>query len=276
MNTVDIHLVSWNRPKMTELMIKTIKKNTDRKSYRLVIWDNGSGEEAVNMLERLKKEKYIDSEYGDKLILNGANIGLEAARQRLLGHETDSEYFICADNDCLPQPRDGGWDWIRLLDVLMNKYENYAAISCRTQIMIGTGNIFEQADENRDDIVDFPHPGGSLRIMRTDKVREVGGWDKGSDGRGAEERYICGKLRGAGYGTAFASRIFTQHLFGTRGEDGTDRWGYQKDWPPEKTGHSDIWHPALANGDDFDEVAAFAGEELAKEYFGDHSNNKED
>lgn len=270
---VDLHLISWNRPKMTELVVKTIARNTKSDNYRLVVWDNGSAEDTLQMLANLHDDGYIDD-------LMGApkNWGLEPARQMLLFENTYSPYFICVDNDCLPQPMqvDGQnpADWIDKLVDLMERNEEYAAISCRTQVMIGTGNIFEDADQNGDEIVDFPHPGGSLRIMRTKETRDTGGWRPSNPGRGAEERWICGKLREAGFKTGFATNIRTLHLFGTRGDKPTDRWGYDQKLKPKDTGHSDIWHPALENGDDYEDVKFYAGDKLAKEYFDVVSNNQ--
>lgn len=259
--SVDLHLVSWNRPKMTELVIRTIHRNTKPSNFRLVVWDNGSDEDTQQMLANMQ-----DSGYIDELSLMPENLGLEAARQSMLYEMTDGPYFICVDNDCLPPPMENGVDWVERLVELMEKYEDFAAISCRTQVMIGTGNIFEEADQVGDEIVEFPHPGGSLRIMRTSAVKEVGGWDRGAEGRGAEERYICGKLASAGYRTAFAVQCRCLHLFGLRGENGTDRWGYDKKLKPEDTGHSDIYHPVLEHGDDIDEIIKFSGEELAHVY----------
>lgn len=257
MDRIDLHLVSWNRPEMTELVIKTIARNTKSGSYRLVVLDNGSSGDTPDMLQDLADNGFID-----ELILIKTNLGLEAARNLLFKQATTSDYFVDIDNDCLPPPMDG-MDWVEKLYDLMQKYEDYAAISCRTQVMIGTGNIFEEADEVGDDIVPFPHPGGSLRIMDSKLVQFVGGWDRETPGRGAEERYICGKLNDAGFKTAFAVKIPTLHLFGL---EGTDRWGYDISFKPEDTGHSDISHPALTNGDDLDEVAKYAGKELADVY----------
>lgn len=235
----ELHLVAWKRPKMTELVIKTIERNTKPGTYILRLWDN--------------TEK---------------NIGLESARQNLL-LDTQTPFFVCIDNDCLPPPIKDGQDWLERMIDLMLKYETYAAISMRTQVMIGTGNIYEIADMTGDDIVDFPHPGGSFRIMRTDVVKEVGGWDRRAPGRGSEETYICSKLHEAGWGTAFASQIRCLHLFGLRNQN-TDRWGYDKKMKPEESGHRDIFHPVLEQGDDLEEVSLYAGEELTNDY----GNNK--
>lgn len=260
---VDLHLVSWNRPDMTELVIRAIHKNTKPSTYRLVVWDNGSDENTQTMLGGMADNDLIET-----ITFSDQNNGLEFARQKLL-EQTESDYFVCIDNDCLPPPillLPDGKDWLECLVELMQKYEDFAAISMRTQVMIGTGNIFEEADVVLDDIVEFPHPGGSFRIMRTEAVRQVGGWDLERPGRGAEERYICGKLRDAGYRTAFARDIRCLHLFGVR-ERTKERWGYQDGMQPDETGHSDIAHPALTNGDDLEAVREYVGNELAMRYF---------
>lgn len=262
MAPIDLHLVSWNRPKMTKLVIEAINRNTKKENYYLTVLDNGSGMEVKHMLLDMHDKGLVD-----EIHAMPENRGLEAARQFMLERSTYGEFFVCIDNDCLPPPMVEGKDWIERMVELMQKYEDYAAISMRTQVMIGTGNIFEEADALGEDIVDFPHPGGSYRIMRSDAVNAVGGWDRGDPGRGSEERYICGKLRDAGYKTAFASQLRCLHLFGTRGDNPTDRWGYDKDWQPEDTGHSDISHPALTNGDDLEEIKLFAGDENADSYY---------
>lgn len=260
----DLHLVSWNRPKMTELVIRTIHKNTDRDNFRLIVLDNASEPETVEMLQNMADNGLID-----ELILIKTNLGLEAARNLLLKNCTESEYFVCIDNDCLPPKRVENYDWTERMLWLMQKYEDYAAISMRTQVMIGTGNIFEEADEHDDDIVDFPHPGGSFRIMNTKITHFVGGWEREQPGRGQEEKYICGKLRDAGFKTAFAPKIMSLHLFGTRGDNPTDRWGYHKDFKPEDTGHSDIYHPVLEQGDSLEEILEYSSPEDVDRYFND-------
>lgn len=264
MNQINLHLVTWNRPKMTELVIRTIKRNTKSKNYRLVVLDNGSERETKELLANLMAEGLIQ-----ELHLMGANAGLEAARQWLLLSDTfpEDKFFVCIDNDCLAPFVKNDQDWLERLVELMEKYETYAAISMRTQVMIGTGEIFEESEKAGADILDFPHPGGSFRIMRVDAVRQVGGWDREATGRGSEETYIGKKLKEAGYGTAFAVNVKCLHLFGTRGEDGTDRWGYGKNMKPEETGHSDISHPVLEQGDNKEELLKYAGEKDVERYY---------
>lgn len=265
----DLHLVSWNRPKMTELVIRTIHKNTNPDNFRLVVLDNHSDPETQALLDRLHNAGMID-----ELHIFNNNMGLEKARDFALHYCAKSDYFVCVDNDCLPPPHKvDGSDWLDELKKLMVDNPEYGAMSLRTQVMIGTGNIFEEADELGWDLVDFPHPGGSFRIMSTDLIKQLGGWDRGAEGRGQEERYIGEKINDAGFKTAFTAKLQTLHLFGTRSGHETDRWGYHKDMLPEQTGHSDIAHPALTNGDDYNEVLKYASESETRRYFEPNGNN---
>lgn len=246
----DILLVTWERPDITEKAIKTIQLNTKPGTYRLLVVDNGSQPQMRSWLYDLSLQGIIHA-----LVLNDTNRGLEPARNQLL-ELAESRYIVTTDSDCLPQRINSqtGLDWLEELTQLMDNNPDYAAVACRTQVMIGTGNIYE-GHEN-DEIVEFGHPGGSLRIMRTEAVREAGGWRDEVGGRGTEERYICGRLRENGWKTGFAVNVKCLHLFGDR-QKGTDRWGYPEDWLPAATGHSDIWHPVLERGDDPEEVKEY-------------------
>jgi glycosyltransferase involved in cell wall biosynthesis len=258
----------WNRPRITELAIRAIARNTNPQTYELMVIDNGSDEETKTMLQELRAMQLIDI-----LVHNEKNEGLEPARNQSLemAKAVRADYLVTTDNDCLPPPQ---WeirpnsgvrqDWLEGLLQLFELRPKLAAVSCRTQVMIGTGNIFE---DETDPFTEFPHPGGSLRMMSVDALNQVGEW-RDEPGRGAEERYICGKLREGGFETGFATHVKCLHLFGTRGDMPTDRWGYDKDLQPGDTGHSDIWHPALDNGDQIKDVEEYVGPGLAKWYFG--------
>ena len=60
MPRVDIHLVSWQRPKMTKLVIETIRRNTKPGSYRLVVTDNGSDLDTAEILREYNSRGVID------------------------------------------------------------------------------------------------------------------------------------------------------------------------------------------------------------------------
>jgi glycosyltransferase involved in cell wall biosynthesis len=243
---VDIILVTWGRPELTRATIDSIVANTDREHYRLIVIDNRSSPSLVSMLLEYHTTGVID-----ELILNETNLGLEPARNQGLA-KVENLYLVCVDNDLLCPPRINGKDWVeRMLELIGNNQE-YAAIAMRTQVMIGTGNIFEGHED--EDIVEFPHPGGSYRIMDTALVRKLGGWRNHIWGRGSEEKHICGELHKLGAKTGFAVKIKSLHLFGDKETDG---WGYPIEWIPADSGHSDIWHPVLINGDDPEQIDKF-------------------
>ena len=246
MKPISIVLVTWYRQQITKMCLDAIIQNTKPSNYRLIVIDNGSPEKMKRMLS-----DYHDLGLIHELVLNNSNRGLEPARNQGL-ELVNGKYFVCADNDCLVQKIKNGKDWLEKLVDLMEKHLDYGAISCRTQVMIGSGNIFDKRESG--EIVDFPHPGGSFRIMRTNWVKAIGGWREEVGGRGTEERYICGRLNEQGHKTAFAVQVRCLHLFGDKN---TDRWGYDKDWTPENSGHSDIAHPALDKGDDPKEIKEY-------------------
>jgi O-antigen biosynthesis protein len=234
---IDISMVTWNRPEFTKRSIDAINKNTNY-PYRIMVVDNGSKKKTRELLWQMYTDRKIHL-----LVLLEKNYGLEYAKNIGLD-SVESKYHISTDNDILPQK-----GWLGKLVKLMDENPEYAAISCRTQVMIGTGNIYD-GKENQD-IVEFPHPGGSLRIMRTKLVKKVGGWRNDEPSRGSEEKYICGKLRELGYKTGFAVKVKCYHMFGK------GNWGYDKKLKPEQHGHNPVWHPAIQNGDDPEELKKY-------------------
>lgn len=247
MQVFDIVLNTWNRPKMTERVILALAKNTTTPS-RLIVVDDCSDAPTQKILEKYYKAGIID-----KLIINDERLGLEPSRNVGL-KEVQSDYYISMDNDCLPMPPDENGDWLFKLVELMDVNLDFAAIACRPQVMVGTGNIFEEADLCHADVVEFPWPGGSIRIMNTDLVREVGGWRDNVPSRGQEERYICGKLNELGYKTGFAVQVKTYHMFGHDAN-----WGYGEVDPSEH-GHGPVSHPAIQNGDSEKEIDRWLNE----------------
>ena len=77
MYPIDVCLVTWYRPELTEMVIKAIHQNTKRKHYRLIVIDNNSPKEIQAMLQR-----YVDKGWVDTLIKNEMNRGLEPARNQ--------------------------------------------------------------------------------------------------------------------------------------------------------------------------------------------------
>jgi glycosyltransferase involved in cell wall biosynthesis len=244
---IDIVLSVWNRPAMTERVIRDLAVQTTTPS-RLIVVDDGSEKETYNMLQKFKRDGIIDT-----LIRHKKNIGLEASKNDGM-QAVQSELFVSTDNDCLPEYYTEEGDWLSKLVKLMDERPDFGAIACRTQVMIGTGNIYDGFEEQP--VVDFPWPGGSLRIMRSQLVRDLGGWRDWEPSRGSEEKHICQKIREAGYRTGFAVKVRTYHMFG---EDGN--WGYGG-LEPELHGHTPVCHPAIQNGDNEDDIGRWLSHEV--------------
>ena len=216
--TTDIVMTTWNRDDMTYRAIKALRANTIT-PLRLIVVDNGS--------------EYPPTDYGiDILVLLDKNYGLEHAKH--IGMQfVESEYFISTDNDILAAKPDGTSDWLGKLITLMNANPKYGAITCRPQVLVGTGNIFGDGD-----ITEFDHVPGYLRIMRTKAVKATGAWDKDrSPLRGHEEYWISKRLNEAGYKTGWANNIRCFHMFGE------ENWGYDRELKPKDHGHDEVHLP---------------------------------
>lgn len=219
MEPINIVMTTWNREEFTRRSIKSIQDNT-KYPYRLIIIDNGSdSKEFRDWLSKTCSEGvFLDKNYG-----------LEYAKNKGMELVT-SELFVSTDNDILaPKPKDGK-DWLGTLVGLMDRNVEYAAISCRPQVLIGTGNIFDESKE----ITDFTHVPGYLRIMRTALVKEAGAWSDKRPLRGHEEFWISEKLRAMGHKVGWANHVKVFHLFGEN-ED----WGYTG-LKPEEHGHNPV------------------------------------
>lgn len=218
---MDIVMTSWNRPQFTYTAIESIVRNT-QSPYRLIVVDNGSEGSMQMQLRRMLDEGKIQT-----LVLFDHNYGLEYAKHRAMTF-VDSRLFVSTDNDILAYEYHP--DWLSRLEVLMDKYPEYAAIGCRPQILVGTGNIFEGKTE---EVIPFTHVPGYLRIMRTDWVKHVGAWRDERELRGHEEYWISQKLQDQGFKVGWAREVCCWHLFGE------ENWGYGN-LPVEKHGHSPV------------------------------------
>lgn len=213
----DIVITSYFRPQFTWDCLSALKQYTTT-PYRVILVDNGSDQETLDMLWDAKEGKLIDV-----LILLDKNYGLEPAKNYALSF-VRSPFYVDTDNDILVPPATDS-DWLEKLYRLIETDDKLAALSCPPQVFIGAHK--EEIFKDKPEIVERDIVGGSMRLMRTDAVRAVGGWrsdpkDMNEANRG-EERMICGKLRAKGYKVAYARDIEVFHMFGGDGE-----WGYGK------------------------------------------------
>ena len=235
---IDIVLVCWNRPKFTRWSIQSIRDNT-KYPHRLIVIDNGSDWQLQGDLVEMKYNGWIDT-----IVLLDKNYGLETAKNLGMNF-VESDYFISTDNDILAYKYEPCW--LERLVWLMDHHPEYAAIGCRPQILVGSGNPFEGKTE---DIVDFPHIPGYLRIMRTQLTRDAGAWNDKRPSRGHEEIWISERFRGMGYKVGWANDVRCWHLFGE------ENWGYNKELSAEDHGHNPV---SSLPPDDTDEIREKVG-----------------
>ncbi len=228
---IDIFLTTYERQHFAKECIEYLAERT-LTPYRLTIIDNGGngwadGHPLVHRYVPLWKS------VGNAGIHFAWNVAVSLA---------ESEYFITSDPDLLvPDLRkllfthdqhllDG--DWLSRMIYFMNERPDYGAISMMPHIFIGAVGIDPNDPE---DVKERNMCGAVMRIMRTDYVRSVRGWDLIiSAGRNHEERTICSRLQEAGYKTGICSRIRAYHNFGKN-------WGYPEEFTPEMQKHN----PAL-------------------------------
>lgn len=233
MNKIDIAMITCNRARISETSIKEIKKRT-LFPHRLLVLDNGSGDETPQMLQRLYREGYIDL-----LILNRENTGVHWGKNQLLSL-VESQWFISTDDDIVPCEPTSDGDWLKRLGDLgsVDVTGSIAALSCTPHVFIGAS-----LPEDPPLFWERSHCGSVLRMMNTKQVRGVGGWRKEKDpSRDNEEWWICGKLRDDGGVVGYATQIPVIHLFGEE-QYGEDPWGYPGIMKPNEHGHREIWPP---------------------------------
>jgi GT2 family glycosyltransferase len=200
-------MVTYHRKDFVEKVIDYIRDRTTPGSYRLIVVDNGSNDDLIDML----RKKLIR----DELLINlGSNLGLEMAKNHGL-REVRSARYVDLDSDCLAPKLEP--DWLTQMHDLMDRHPDFGAIALRCQLHVGVGALFKDAPEVKENNV----AGGSFRMMDTDLVRKVGGWRNEANQNRSEEHYISGRIREEGKKVGYATNIFTYHMFG---ED--HAWGY--------------------------------------------------
>lgn len=229
---VDIFLTCYERQEFAQECVKYLRERTIT-PYRLTVIDNGGNQWAKDQVDR-----YVPL---------WTNTGIHYAWNTALSM-AEGEYFITSDPDLLVPDLDHvdftqtnqpfvtsttqHGDWLERMIKFMNKRPDYGAISMHPHILIGAAGFDPQDPE---DVKEVDHCGAVFRIMRTEVVKQAGGWEFTTrPQRNHEEKHICSRLREKGFKSGRTTRVRAYHLFGK------DNWGYG-DIPPEVHGHN----PAL-------------------------------
>jgi len=229
---IDIFITTYLRDHFAKKCVQYVKERTQT-SHRLTILDNGGNEWAA---ESSYVDRYIPlwKAYGNAGIHHAWNVAVSLA---------EGKYFVTSDPDLLVP--DLKPDWLSQMVSYMETRPDYGAISMHPHIFIGAVGIDPKDPEN---VIERNMCGAVFRIMDTDKVRSVRGWDLIIEaGRNHEERTICSRLQASEYKTGICSRIRAYHMFG-------DNWGYPEEFTPEMQKHN----PALREEvERFDNIEAY-------------------
>lgn len=223
MEPIDIFITTYLREQFARECVQYLFQRT-KTPYRLTILDNGGNEWAANSGY---VHRYIPlwKAFGNTGIHFAWNVAASLAK---------GPYFITSDPDLLvPDLIDSqGHDWLTFMKTFMDARPEYGAISMMPHIFVGAAGIDPMDPE---DVKERNMCGAVMRIMRTEAVKQVGGWEMQIEaGRNHEERTICSRLQSAGYKTGIASRVRAFHNFG-------ENWGYPPEFTPEMQKHN----PAL-------------------------------
>jgi GT2 family glycosyltransferase len=242
MKPVDIFITSYLRPQFTMKTLEYLRERT-KYPHRVILIDNGGN--------------ITFKELVDIYISVTPNIGIHAAWNMALSM-AETEYFITSDNDIyvpdlrnmvlgitegpqkqyvsLPTTLNDKACWLERMVKFMDERPDYGAISLHPHVFIGAAGIDPSDPE---DVKERNMCGAVMRLMRTEVVRQAGGWEHKTDPkRNHEERTICSRLQTLGYKVGIASRIRAYHPFG---KETGGNWGYPEEITPEMQGHN----PAL-------------------------------
>jgi len=155
-------MLNWNGKKLTERALKLIKENFNYPNFELLVIDNASSDGSVEMLERMKKQGFLQ-----KLIKNKENLGSPKAWNQGI-KATDGEYFLIIDNDIEWLSKNALWEAVKVLEA-----NPKAAAVCFS-------TYWQQPEEkamNKPD-KEVPEIYGAAFVVDRKKFEEIGEFDE--------------------------------------------------------------------------------------------------
>ncbi|TAN32674.1 glycosyltransferase family 2 protein [Patescibacteria group bacterium] len=120
MTKLSVHLVAWNGAKYIPHLFESLRKQTFKDWFLLVI-DNGSEDNAVELIEK----ELANFAQPHRLIKNKENIGFAAGHNQAF-RETESEYFLPLNEDMYLAP-----DCLEKMVLFMEQNSDAAAVAPR-------------------------------------------------------------------------------------------------------------------------------------------------
>lgn len=218
----DIFITSFYRLKFLKKTLKYIDERTEKGTYQIHIFDNGSDEETTDFLYQLLKKGKVSS-----IHLDNRNTG--CLYNKGIFHmmvESSQKYYVVTDNDVYPPLLTP--DWLSQMTFLMDKYEDVAFLAPQLPPI-----ELQMPYEFNEDIAYCEAVGNTFKMVRRGvfpiKDFEPKLMAFGDDGK------VCEDIKKYGYRSAFCRNIYCFHAGQCK------NWGYETDQvnkDPRKIGYT--------------------------------------
>ena len=235
---VDIIIRAKNGHDLTAACVASIRRNTPKDSYRIILVDDGSDPPLDAPVD------YLIRSAASQGAVSATNLGLAVS---LTKH--DSAYVMVMDNDTEIPEGDEGW-----LDRFVKELEQYgpktAAVGATTNFAMAPQHILHTPKTYQADWKDERAKTSGVKenppviwfisfsvLLRKDVVRQVGPWDERFNPGNWEDTDYAVQLRTAGYDVRVARSVYIHHhghrtfgaqlndLLATNEQKFVDKWG---------------------------------------------------
>jgi len=232
----DIFITSFFRKDFTEKTLQYIYDRTEKNTYNIHLYDNGSDKETRDFLYGLLEKSEITS-----LTLDSRNTG--CLYNKGIYHMmalASSAYYVISDNDVFPPKLTP--DWLSQMTLIMDNHPELALLTPQLP-----PTQFQRPYEVKEDIVYAEAVGNTFKMIR----REAIPIEKfkpqlmafGDDG------FVSKEVKEKGWKIAFCRNIFCYHA----GQ--CENWGYAQEQiskDPRKTGYGKPFEYKIINEDTYE------------------------
>ncbi len=209
---VSIIILNLNGLDFTRKCIDSVRKNTKRPSFEILVVDNGSKGEEVKQLMKMYEKNLID-----KLVLNNVNTGFSGGNN--LGMMASSgQYMLLLNNDTTVE-----MGWLNALVKVAEGDESIGIVgpnivSIHQPETIFGGGFVEDSGIARHSFKavesEAEQVGGAAFMFKREVFEKLGGLDEGFNPIYFEETDYCTRGRKAGYKVVFTPKSKVIHFEG--------------------------------------------------------------
>lgn len=236
---INIYMTSFFRLDMTLKSIKMIHDRTEKDSFSIHVFDNGSDIRTQHELMRLLEDKLITS-----LHLDSRNTGcLYNKGIFYMMNEYDDEYFVVTDNDIYPPRLDP--DWLSQMKTIMDNHTELGMLAPQLP-----PQRLQMPYKILDDIVLAKAIGNTFKIVRK-KAFPLKEYKQTLNAYG-DDGLVSHQMIENGWLIAFCRNIFCFHAGQCK------NWGYEEEQihlDPRKKGYSGHFTYKIKNGETYEPLS---------------------